>query len=61
MSNSEHCAREINVTSGTHSIAAYVMIAGGNLAVSALSNGLLTISGNILDDSNSGSIPAAAR
>jgi autotransporter-associated beta strand protein len=37
------------------------MIAGGNLAVSASSNGLLTISGNILDDSNSGSIPANAR
>jgi fibronectin-binding autotransporter adhesin len=52
---------EINVTSGTHSIAASVMIAGGNLAVSASSNGQLTISGSIADDSNSGSIPANER
>jgi autotransporter-associated beta strand protein len=62
MSNSSNLSPAvINVTSGTHSIAASTMIAGGNLAVSASSNGLLTISGNILDDSNSGSIPANAR
>jgi autotransporter-associated beta strand protein len=62
MSNSDSLSPAlINVTSGTHSIAASMMIAGGNLAVSASNNGLLTISGNIADDSNGGLIPSNTR
>jgi autotransporter-associated beta strand protein len=51
MTNTGSLPAQINVTSGTHSIAASVMIAGGNLAVSASNYGQLTISGNIADDS----------
>jgi autotransporter-associated beta strand protein len=47
----------IVVNTGTHGIAAPVMIVGGNLEVSASNGGYLTISGNIPDDSLTGGSP----
>ena len=46
----------INVLGGTQSIASAVRIAGGNLAVNAVSNSLLALSGSVADDGNQRSL-----
>ena len=60
-SSSTSSPSQIIVTSGSHSITAPVTIANGNLDITATGNSILAISGNIADDSNSGSILANER